>query len=190
MPEQNAIAAITSGTNDMQGVMNAVWTHLLPAMNSAAVETDSEAASELADRLRKLAIPAPRHMASSPEETEFAGQYRLEDNPYKWEAFAIRFDEREAGIRIQDNHGEHDIRCGRGAWIEQTARVNQGKEQRIAASFAWLDTGTLELTVRYVETPFCHSVVCRLNGTDLMIEAKPNVGFGPSDSTPIRGTRT
>ncbi|MCK4991811.1 MAG: serine hydrolase, partial [Bacteroidales bacterium] len=32
MPEQDAVIAITSGSDDLQGILNVVWEHLLPAM--------------------------------------------------------------------------------------------------------------------------------------------------------------
>ena len=37
MPEQDAVVAITSGTRDMQAVLDKVWEHLLPAMGPDAL---------------------------------------------------------------------------------------------------------------------------------------------------------
>ena len=34
LPEQDAVIATTGGTENMQGILDAVWTHLLPAMTA------------------------------------------------------------------------------------------------------------------------------------------------------------
>jgi hypothetical protein len=57
----------------------------------------------------------------------------------------------------------------------------------VYSSFTWRDEATLELTVRYVETPFYHTFVCRFQGDDIRIERFINVSFGPTELAPIRG---
>ena len=47
MPEQDAVVAITSGTRDMQAVMNLVWDKLLPAMQPTPLPADAESDREL-----------------------------------------------------------------------------------------------------------------------------------------------
>src|SRR5438309_10018930 len=41
MPQQDAVLAITSGVGDMQAVLNAVWDHLLPAMQQDALSVSA-----------------------------------------------------------------------------------------------------------------------------------------------------
>ena len=189
MPQQNAVMTITAGVNDMQAVLEAVWTHLLPSMYPVPLPYDVDTADKLAERLQQLYLQAPQQAVTSPSESEFAGHYQLEENHLCWETITIRFDDGEAIIKLKDHNGEHQFKCGRGAWIVQLSRLNQGKEQRIAASFTWSDPNTMELTVRYIETPFCHTAVCLLDGTQITFEIKPNVTFGTRDSIPVRGKR-
>ena len=40
MPEQDAVISITSGTRDMQGVLNLIWEKLLPAMEKASLANE------------------------------------------------------------------------------------------------------------------------------------------------------
>ncbi|QJD84951.1 serine hydrolase domain-containing protein [Cohnella herbarum] len=189
MPEHNAVIAITSGLNDMQAVLNEVWTHLLPGMGPAPLPANAESAAALAERLGQLSLPAPQLAVSSPRENEFNGQYQLEENSLRLETFSIGFDDNEATFKIKDHNGEHPFRSGRSAWIEQLSRLNDGKEQQIAASFSWRDPDTLELTVRYLETPFCFTVVCRVEEEQIALESKPNVNFGSNDPIEIKGAR-
>ena len=54
LPEQRLAVAITSETEDMQGVLEAVWEHILPAVDRPG---SSAADEELAQRLSSLGLP-------------------------------------------------------------------------------------------------------------------------------------
>jgi hypothetical protein len=85
------------------------------------------------------------------------------------------------------NKGEFTIQMGRGAWIAGATSLMQGTEQRIVSSFTWRDEATLELTLRFVETPFTQTILCRVEGDEILLERTVNVAFGSPQSTPIRG---
>jgi len=55
LPEQAAVVALTAATMNMQAVLDAVWEHLLPAMDRAPSEPG--AADRLARRLDGLEVP-------------------------------------------------------------------------------------------------------------------------------------
>lgn len=56
IPEQDAVYAGTSGTDDMQGVMNLVWEHLLPAFEAGELPPNPEQDARLKDALAALQI--------------------------------------------------------------------------------------------------------------------------------------
>jgi CubicO group peptidase (beta-lactamase class C family) len=58
LPEQDAVLALTAETEDMQAVLDAAWTHLLPAFEGAA-EDSAEADAALTRRLTGLRLPFP-----------------------------------------------------------------------------------------------------------------------------------
>ena len=64
MPKQHAVVAITAHLGDMQGELNLVWDHLLPAIHPAALPPDQPAQAQLQARLSSLALP-PSPGASS-----------------------------------------------------------------------------------------------------------------------------
>ncbi|MCZ8516921.1 serine hydrolase [Paenibacillus filicis] len=186
MPEQDAVVAFTSGTSDMQAVLNLVWELLLPAMQPGSLPANDEAASALKAQLEGLAMNLPREQHDSPREQTISGKvFKLDDNGEGWNTFSIRFNNDEAAVVIQNNDGEHAIRCGRGVWVNGASSIRQGIERRIASSFTWRDPDTLELTFRIVETPFGYSVVCRMEDEGIVLGIKQNVGA--FDSAPIRG---
>ena len=58
LPEHDAVLAVTADTPDMQAVLDAVWTHLLPAMTAAPLDDDARGwDAELAERMSALAAP-------------------------------------------------------------------------------------------------------------------------------------
>jgi hypothetical protein len=63
LPEQDAVIATTAATENMQGILDAVWMHLLPAMSAKPAKTaatlqPSPVAEQLAARLAGLRLPA------------------------------------------------------------------------------------------------------------------------------------
>ena len=57
VPEQDMVVAITSGVNDMQGVMNGIWEIILPSLSPGALPENLEDQELLQARLRDLALP-------------------------------------------------------------------------------------------------------------------------------------
>ncbi|TDE92704.1 class C beta-lactamase-related serine hydrolase [Occultella glacieicola] len=55
VPESDLVLATTSVTDDMQGILDAAWDHLLPAVGTA--DADPAAGDRLAERLASLALP-------------------------------------------------------------------------------------------------------------------------------------
>lgn len=54
MPDQDAVVAITATTNDMQGELNAIWDHLLPAFQAHPLPPDSAGQKRLQDAVAAL----------------------------------------------------------------------------------------------------------------------------------------
>jgi CubicO group peptidase (beta-lactamase class C family) len=66
MPEQDAVAVITAETSDMQGELDLVWQHLLPAMKPQPLPRDPQSQDELRRTLSSLALTPPKGQSSSP----------------------------------------------------------------------------------------------------------------------------
>src|SRR5581483_3360250 len=56
MPDQDVVIAITSESSNMQGEMNLVWEHLLPAIETRPIPQNKSAADELHEKLRNLSL--------------------------------------------------------------------------------------------------------------------------------------
>jgi len=56
MPDQDAVMAITGGVGNMQAVLDLVWKHLLPAMQSTPLSANTAAQAALEQKLASLAM--------------------------------------------------------------------------------------------------------------------------------------
>ncbi len=181
IPEQDAVIAITSETSNMQGVLDLVWEHLLPGMQSAALAREKRLESELELRLAALALLPPKSRPTSPVRSRISGKWfrieRKEDCP---QSVSLQFKKDACLFNVQDDKGVYSVHCGLERWLDgETAMpgtpptLTQGKlppVSRVSASGTWKDESTFEMTWRYYETPHHDTVICRFVGDKLTVE--------------------
>src|SRR5262245_3826486 len=89
MEKQDAVVAITSGTRDLAGVMNLVWEHILPALQSEPLPADAEGVTKLRQKLAGLTLPPQAGEAAKPLAAQVSGKrYVFPANDAKLEAVA------------------------------------------------------------------------------------------------------
>ncbi|WP_227872084.1 serine hydrolase domain-containing protein [Paenibacillus albus] len=197
LPEKDTVIALTSGTNDMQGVLNGIWTHLLPALNdetSAAASTAEDAAA-LNSKLARLTLEPPRIIAeeASTESKVNGRRYVLEENSLQLTALTIQFEADAALVTIESSEGEFVLRCARGEWAEgrgimpQGAPFQRGQNLRMMSSFTWSEPDKLTITARYIETPFSVKADYQFSEDELVVQQKVNVSFMPPELPTLRG---
>lgn len=152
LPEQNAVLAITSQTEDMQPVLDAVWEHLLPAFDGAR---DEEADAALARVLATRALPPAPGSAAS----ERGGPQRFtaaagNDQPTLTEVEITPVDRGNGddGWTVALIDGEPlSGRLHPGRWTVSDA---------IALSGGRDATGELRIDVAFIETPHRLRLLC------------------------------
>jgi CubicO group peptidase (beta-lactamase class C family) len=191
LPEQHAVLAITGGLAEMQPVLDLVWTHLLPAFDSAALPLDEQTHAKLKQRLAALRLPLPGGTAEGREAEPFGERgYRCEPNDLGLAAIRLHFDSHACTLTFRDASGEHSIVVGAEQWhAGRTSLLAQGSSQPIAAAGAWLGKGLYQAQILYIETPFCVTLAFRLSEEQLVLAVTVNVSFGPTSYPPIVGHR-
>jgi len=175
LPEQEAVVAITAESRNLQGELDLVWDHILPALKPRPLPADPRAHGRLQERLAGLALPLPAGATAAPAATAVQGRtFRLEPNEAGLQS--ARFDLGGGGGRMTLTEGgrDHAIDFGLGRWrTGETAlpgtpprlisggAPKPGTPAKTAAAAAWKDARTLELVVRYVETPHRDTIACR-----------------------------
>ncbi len=174
MPDQDAVLAITSGTEDMQAVLNLVWEELLPNMTDAPLNADMETERKLATKLDSLQLPPQQGKISSAIARRVSGmQYDVNDNEELLETISFKF-EPETVYYMRRAATDYRIPIGRDTW----AISDQGEMGKIAASGAWESEDTYILKVYYCETPYCSVQHFRFNEDLFVLNEEFNVSFG------------
>lgn len=192
MPEHETVIAITSGTNDLGGVLNTLWDILLPALQQplSPLEPAPSFFQELQNKLASLSLDPPAYPSSSLFETQYAGiTYQFEEN--KLELIECSFDFASGVVRstIRNKQGELSGEYGTSGWTEAESSLLQGEPDPAVVHASWKAEDTLVLTLRFVETPFCLTASFTFNENGLELAVSQNVGFADaSDPMIIKGT--
>jgi CubicO group peptidase (beta-lactamase class C family) len=178
LPEKDAVIILTSETNDMQGLLDLVWQNLLPSFDAT---TDKDAV--LKDRLEKLSLP-PLQGAANPEiEKSIGGKnYEITSMVEKVNGFSLNFQDDICLLNLVQGPHTFKLIFGSGKWIlDETERVGPNlftfaQNQQvglapfpIAGSYAWLDLNTIELRLRYIESPHTEIIQIRFDGNHAKI---------------------
>ncbi|WP_328759366.1 serine hydrolase domain-containing protein [Streptomyces sp. NBC_00271] len=162
LPEHDAVIATTAATEDMQGLLNLVWRHLLPAFGA---ELLPGAADEgVRRRLAELALPpveaSPeppargddwKSVVFAPEDGECPQQRTLTGVTVSADA-----DGKGWGVSLAEDDELIELRLGATGW---TVAVDGPPT---AVSGGWTDQDTLRLDVLFLETPHRLTVTCSL----------------------------
>jgi len=139
LPEQHAVLVTTAQTENMQGILDAVWAHLVPAFTGATPEADEA----LAARLSQLALPpGPGIVASVDPGADSAIRItELEPDP--------------AGgwwLTVTDATVALSVPCGAGEWRRSSHEPATDRHLELAASGS-LNGDVLTVQLVFVATP-------------------------------------
>lgn len=188
MPEQDAVLAITGGMDvfDMQEPLDMIWEMLLPAMGDVPLPEDAAAASMLADKFAKLALPRAGMESISPDTARLSGRvYAVDANELGIETIALTFTDDGCTINVRTATGDETIPCGYGRWLEgETSLFNDpwlSGLTPVASSAGWSSDGALVVTIRLIETPFYQRMRFELADDEMLIETGVNVALGEKE---------
>lgn len=156
LPEQDAVVAITGGTENMQTVLDHVWEHLLPGLDAA--EPDDNAQPELETRLRGLSLPPAPGRPVPAQWDDWLGE-RFPAGPT---SVAVRRAGDRLEVTISEEDNELTVAVGAGEWLVTEPLDAEGGVVPVAASGGWLDDQTLRVEVVFLESPHRIDLVCSL----------------------------
>ena len=189
MPQQDAVVAITSGTRNMQGVMNLVWNKLLPAMQPKRLRADKEAHTKLQNVLAALTLP-PQKGSDSPTSVTWSGKtFTFPPNNQKLETVALEFGKPGTPVTLvtRCNGVEQRTASGNGTWIKGRMTYAGLAEQPVAASGAWTANNTYTAQLCFYETPFVVTVSLKFAEDQLLYDCEYNVSLGPTKQPQLAG---
>ncbi len=198
LPEQDAVVAIHAETGNMQSELDLVWDHLLPAMSPRPLPPDAATHARLQQTLASLALPLAGEGAPvvrrSTRDVDFARsisgrRFQLEANSLGLESVVFDFGRNDCEIAFREGRRTHRLAAVGGSWqrgeialpglpprLISGGAPKPGTPAKVAASAAWKDANTLEVLLRYYETPHHDTVSCRFEGDVVSIDIRASIG--------------
>ncbi|MGI8716713.1 MAG: serine hydrolase domain-containing protein [Lapillicoccus sp.] len=166
LPDEDLVVVTTGCSEKLQGVLDNIWTHLLPALDTFASAED-ESADELDTRLAALALPVVEGALVGPaDEMSFDVQEGGEQAPL---APGTIVEVRAAGVEgweltIVTGDSRLTLACGHTSWAESAlgtaagpSRGPRGTEPReptpVVVRGGWTTADTFEGDIVLIETP-------------------------------------
>lgn len=200
MPEQDMVIAITSETSNMGGVLDHVWKHLLPAVSEKDAGSGTAAQKSLREKLSALALPLAAGKQEVAGSSDWSGKkYNMAENSLKVSQVSMVFKGNSCVFNLTDDKGQHQIRCGLGSWQEGDTDLSTiplklvltpvpGENRtKIAASGAWSDENTFEMTWRFIETAHYETVTCKFENNTLTVAFRRSLAImaNTKDTRPV-----
>jgi len=200
MPDQDAVIAITSETSNMQGILDLVWEHLLPAMKSQALPANTAAHKTLKQQMAALALLPPKGGELRTNAAKISGKlFQIEPNSLNIESISLAYREGDSyQFVLKDQEGVHRVICGLEKWafgetaLARPNLVNSSKLKferiaKIAAAGTWKDPKTFEITLRYYESPHRNYIICQFEGDSVKVNFDNSINrmTGAKDKRPV-----
>ena len=208
LPEQDVVIAMTSEGKDMQGQLDLVWEHLLPAMKDAPLPADPATQTRLNEKLSSLALAIPKGQRTSPTSDRISGKvFQVEANEFGVESAAFAFEKDACKVTLRAGAAAHAITCGIERWERGTTALPgtpprlivggiapAGTAYPLVASGTWKDDNTFEMTWRFFETPHHLTITCKFDAETVQIAFVSSIGkmngILKSDKPVLRGKLT
>ena len=184
LPEQDAVIAITAETSDMQGELNLVWDNLLPGFQDEKIAANAEIYNQLKQKLNSLALMPPKVDTGSPTKSLFDQKSFSFPDEGNIRSISFNFENENCKADMTfANDKQTEFLCGANQWIqgETDKPVNnlaaQPNDQilklapfKVVGAYNFPDENSLELTVRYIESPHTDFYLCKTKGDSIFIE--------------------
>lgn len=184
LPEQDAVIIVTAEAPDMQGEFNLIWKHLLPAFKTKKLPANPKMLARLREKAASLALPVPVKNATSGLETTISGKtYGIVSKSRNIESIGFEFKNGVWVLNLKTDSVAHRFSFGAGKWesgettksgpyLVAAARGNRVglPAFKVKGSYTWQDDKTLELTLRYIESPHTETITCIFDGDKIAVD--------------------
>jgi len=199
MPDEDAVVAITAETSDMQGEINLVWDYLLPAIHKEKLSPDKNMETTLKQKLSSLALHLPAKSDPSQLEKNISGQtISLSSNEKNIETVSFQFANDLCHVNLKTDTAVYQLAFGSGKWqtgettrrgpyLVSEARANRAgmASFKIAGTYHWNNTNTLELILRYIESPHHETITCHFDQNEFLAEIQNS--YDPNKKIQLKG---
>ena len=184
LPDKDAVIAITAEAPDMQGEINLIWKHLLPAFEDKKLPSNPKLMASLKEKASSLYLPTLSRNVHSAMESNISGKnYSMIAGEKTFEGASFEFKNDICYLSLKTDSVTHRIPFGFGKWeLSETTKfgpylVARAKANRVglpifkvAGSYGWKDEKTLEMTLRYIESPHTETITCTFEDEKVSVD--------------------
>ena len=184
LPDKDAVIAITAEAPDMQGEINLIWKHLLPAFEDKKLPSNPKLMASLKEKASSLYLPILSRNVHSAMESNISGKnYSMIAGEKTFEGASFEFKNDICYLSLKTDSVTHRIPFGFGKWeLSETTKfgpylVARAKANRVglptfkvAGSYDWKDEKTLEMTLRYIESPHTETITCTFEDEKVSVD--------------------
>ncbi|MBX6750407.1 MAG: serine hydrolase, partial [Micromonosporaceae bacterium] len=178
-PEHDMVIAINAGTANMQGVLDAVWTSLLPALSdrTASVAGDSDETIDTSG----CRLSPPAGAPASPREASILGVTHALDTPVSGitHVTLVRDEQGRLGLRTRASGQERTVVFGYDEWVPGVLSLGW-QSVDVASAAAWVDESRLVARTVTLGSPYTRTLALELVDGGLEVTLDLSVSFGPT----------
>ena len=199
MPEQDAVVVITSESMDLQDDLNMIWQHLLPAFGKSKIPTNQTAYQSLNRFLKNRRLEPTTSNQVNGNVNILGKMYSLEKNPLEFTS--IKMIKTENGLVAEIGTKDqkiHQIPLGLNEWKlsenmligpyslrSVPAHLETFAPFKVAGNYVWNNENTIEMTIRYIESPHHWKITFQVQGDQLKLKAINS--YAPKTTIDIAG---
>lgn len=182
MPDKGVVIIMTAAHNDIK----LIWEFLYPAIRDTALIPNKAVTEELNKKLASLELAAPTGDPTSALISKIDGKkYEVKDSLGHKFMVSIDFDGDQCKVGFD---GVREICFGANGWVagktdipgpyyfSKNGNMSAIAELRVAGSYRFIDSKTLELTLRYTECTDLYVVKCLFDGDRVDVVISTNMG--------------
>jgi hypothetical protein len=186
MPDQDAVVVLTSETHDMQGELNLVWDHLLPAIKEDTLPENNDLSDRLKKRLNALALPLSKNETDHTAGLSVSEKtYKMEPNKRMIDTLLFQFHADTCHVIMRGKQNNYKLTFGADKWITgETSRRGPNlllgakahfeglPDPIVAGNYAWKDSNSVELVLRYIESPHRETITCSFDQDHIQVRIR------------------
>ena len=189
MPEQDAVIAITAGSDNLQGILDVVWEYLLPVMKEGSLPPDDAGLELLHQKQQGLAISYVAGEESSPLASDISGKvFLLEENTGSIKSISFNFESSPVEITIITDQGENTISAAYTDMEKGILTNSQLVSDKVAVNGAWESPDTYVVNLIYYETPQSVKHTFTFKENSLLWDREDKASFGPRKARQLKAT--
>jgi hypothetical protein len=191
LPEHDAVIVITSETTNMQGELNLVWEYLLPAFTKNKLPADQNALQKLKTRTASLSLPLLKNPGKATDTIVSGKTFIINSSDSTLKEIKFDFRGSNCYVTFTTDSAVHVFQFGgtdripgtttkKGPYLVAAAKANRVgiAPYKVMGNYFWKDAKTLELAIRYIESPHTEYITCVFDGAAVSITFRNS--FNPS----------